>query len=197
VTPEGPSVRERLGLAADQVMESGDHVVASTAAVSGPWAVALWAWQAVGVAGFLTLMVTHGMVTHGTVTHGTVTHGTLPGSGFLAWLPAYIVIGAALFARQRLFLLVVTGRVVICYRASRFTGAPGRLACTAPLPAVTVTVGRRSPLGRPVRIRAPGQRSPRLRLSARARWQDDSEEVIAALRASGGSLTGPQLPAGS
>ncbi len=90
----------------------------------------------------------------------------------------------------------MTGRAVICYRVSRFSGAPGRLAFTAPVPAVTVAAGRRTPLGLQVRISASGQRTLRLRLSANARWQHDSDEVTAALVAGRASVTGHQLPSG-
>jgi hypothetical protein len=182
VAQENPSLRERLGSALSQVMEDDDQVVASTVAVSGPWALALWAVLALGLAGFLAVMVAY---------------GARGGRVLGPWPPAWAAIALVLYARQRAFFLVVTGRAVICYRAARFTGAPGPLAFTAPLPAVTAAVGRRSPLGRAVRVSVPGQRPRRLRLSARGRWQHDSDEVIAALAAGRASVTGHLTPAGS
>jgi hypothetical protein len=160
-------------------MESGDQVVASTIALSGPCAMAVWVLQAAGVAGFLTIMVMD---------------GARAGSALLPWLPVWAVICVAAYARLRVFCLVVTGQTVICYRVARFGGRTGRLAFTAPLPTVTAAAGRRSPLGRAIRVSIPGQRPRRLRLSARARWQHDSDEVIAALRAGSASVTGSQVP---
>lgn len=181
MAPENPSVRERLGSALSQVMESGDHVVADTVAVSGPWALGLRAFQVAGVAAFLAAMIRYGPRT---------------GPVVAPYVPGYAAAGVALFLRQRAFYLVVTGQAVICYRMARRSGAPGPLAFSAPLPAVRAAVGRRSPLGWPVQVRVPGQRPRRLRLSARARWQRDSAEVIAALRAGGATITGPAVPGG-
>jgi hypothetical protein len=87
---------------------------------------------------------------------------------------------------QLSLFLAVTEQQVICYgvayRLVTLAARPSRLVLSAPRPAVTATPGHSGPLGRRLRITAPGV-SLDLLIGTRADLRPDAAQVITALQA--------------
>lgn len=158
------------------VLEPGDRVVATMRAAERFWLVLGTLVSVVlAVAWFLAVVLTH--------------------ESFAVAVPLFIVVGAVnlvVWSRQRPYFIAVTERLVVCHGVTWFRGRPTRLMFTAPLSAVSVTVGgRNSVLGTPLRYTGPGVPSRGLHLIVGRRSEEFLGLVIAALRAGGASVTDP------
>lgn len=108
-------------------------------------------------------------------------------------LPLAIVTGAvnlALWSRQKPYFIAVTERQFICHGVTWLRGRPTRLAFTAPLPAVSLTVSGKNPwLGTLVSYQGPGVPPQGLNLIVGSRSEEFLDPMLTALRAGGASVT--------
>jgi hypothetical protein len=166
-------VAARMAPALAQVMGQDDKVVASTIAV-----------RATFVRGYRVIIVA---LLLGFFAAAVLSRQIAVEVPFLA---AGALLNLAWFTGQVNFFLAVTQQQVICYGMAyslSMTARPGRLVLSAPRPAVIATAGRSGPLGRRLRIAAPGASLPVLLLGGRAGLRRNAAEVITALQA--GSAT--------
>jgi hypothetical protein len=117
---------------------------------------------------------------------------------FFAPTGVFVVVVLALGFLSRPVFVAVTQRQLICYRLSRMAGRPVRLLFSAPLAAVRVTPGRRMPVWmggwRSIRYDGPGAEGRGLRLAVGWPQRRQLDEVLAALRDRGASVTGAPDP---
>jgi hypothetical protein len=108
-------------------------------------------------------------------------------------LPLFVACCAVnlwLWSRQHPYFIAVSERLLICHGVTWLLGRPTRLLFTAPLPAVSVTVGGKNPfLGTFVRYRGPGVPPPGTNLVVGTRSEEYLGLVLPALRAGGASVT--------
>ena len=107
-------------------------------------------------------------------------------------VPSFIAASAVnvvLWSRQKPYFIAITGRLFICHGVTLLRGRPTRLLFTAPLSAVSLTVGRTTWLmGTAVRYQGPGVPSQGLSLMVGSRSGEYLGSVVAALRAGGASV---------
>ena len=166
-------VAARMAPALAQVMGQDDEVVASTVAV-----------RATFVRGYRVIIVA---LLLGFLAAAVLSRQRAVEVPFLA---AGALLNLAWFTGQVNFFLAVTQQQVICYGIAyglSMTARPGRLVLSAPRPTVIATAGRSGPIGRRLRITAPGVSLPVLFLGGLADPRRDAAEVITALQA--GSAT--------
>jgi hypothetical protein len=155
------------------VLEPGDRIVATMRVVERSRQVlAAWGSLALGVAWLGAVVLTR---------------------NFAVAVPLVIVTGAvnlALWSRQKPYFIAVTERQFICHGVTWLRGRPTRLAFTAPLPGVSLTVGGKNPwLGTSVLYKGHGVEPQGLNLLVGPRSEEFLDLVLAALRAGGASVT--------
>jgi hypothetical protein len=155
------------------VLEPGDRVVATMRAVERSRQVlAAWGSLVLGVAWLAAVVLTR---------------------NFAVAVPLIIVtiaVNLALWSRQKPYFIAVTERQFICHGVTWLRGRPTRLAFTAPLPDVSLTVGRKNPwLGTSLWYKGPGVPPQGLNLAVGPRSEEFLDLVLAALRAGGASVT--------
>jgi hypothetical protein len=155
------------------VLEPGDRIVATMRATERSRLVAARLGSlALGVAWVLAVVLTH--------------------ENLVVALPLVVVTAAlnlALWSRQHSYFIAVTERLFICHGVTWFRGRPTRLAFTAPLPEVSLTVGGSTAfLGTSVSYKGPGVPAQGLTLIVGSRSEEFVGLVLTALRAGGASV---------
>lgn len=165
----------RMAPALARVMGPDDKVVASTIAV-----------RATFLRGYLVIMMA---LLLGFVAAVVLSRQT---AVLLIFVAAGSLLNLAWFTGRVSLFLAATQQQVICYGmayGASMTARPGRLVLSAPLPAVTATAGRSGPLGRRLRLTAPGVSLPVVLVGGRADLRRDAAEVITALQAGSARTT--------
>jgi hypothetical protein len=160
------------------VLEPGDRIVATMRATERFWVVLGTLVSVVlAAAWFVVVILTH--------------------QNFAVAVVLFLVVGGlnlAVWSRQRPCFFAVTERLLVCHGVTWPRGRPTRLLFTAPLSAVSVSVGGRNPLlGIPFRYSGPGVRSDGLNLVVGRRSEEFLGLVLAALRAGGANVTDRSL----
>src|SRR5262249_44221601 len=95
-----------------------------------------------------------------------------------------------LWSRQHAYFIAVSERLLICHGVTWLIGRPTGLLFTAPLPAVSMTVGGKNPfVGTSVRYRGPGVPPQGLNLVVGPRSEEFLGSTLPALRKGGASVT--------